>query len=354
MPVVLDPTRSIATGFLLEIIMQMNHLYAVREFGDVFVDAAVRDELGELVFLSLYGRDTVILQFLATFSLPTGQGGRRDFTLVRGVEQHCIGMAAPEKLQKLTGRLPRNNLFGNLTHTWLYREDAIKPDRVNRRALLLRFDETETAFADRTWLLLRELCPVPLLDHWRQPLMTALGAELIMPLATGEAPPIGSVDGARLRVPESFEQIVSMAVAMGALTLDEAVMPADSNHRIEQAAQAVAQAAHAIGRIQADARHDPRQPLFELGDIVWTQGVQALLESGDVIPMSFICRHERGDWGVSSDGYLNDRAIKDGSRIFSAYPIDPAQPCKGFGENTIWVITEADRSVTTLLLPDEY
>jgi len=53
--------------------MQMNHLYAVREFGDVFVDAAVRDELGELVFLSLYGRDTVILQFLCKTACKTFQ-----------------------------------------------------------------------------------------------------------------------------------------------------------------------------------------------------------------------------------------------------------------------------------------
>ena len=49
-------------------------------------------------------------------------------------------------------------------------------------------------------------------------------------------------------------------------------------------------------------------------------------------------------------------AYDDGSagfRILSAYAIDEAKPCKGFGENTLWIITEADRSVTTLL-PLEY
>jgi hypothetical protein len=46
--------------------------------------------------------------------------------------------------------------------------------------------------------------------------------------------------------------------------------------------------------------------------------------------------------------------LKGGSRILSAYPIDPAKPCKGFGDNTLWIITEADRSATTFLLPDEY
>jgi hypothetical protein len=46
--------------------------------------------------------------------------------------------------------------------------------------------------------------------------------------------------------------------------------------------------------------------------------------------------------------------LKTGNRILSAYPIDETQPCKGHGDNTLWIITEADRSVTTFLLPGEY
>ena len=41
-------------------------------------------------------------------------------------------------------------------------------------------------------------------------------------------------------------------------------------------------------------------------------------------------------------------------RFLSAYPIDESQPCEGFGDNTLWIITEWDRSVTTALLPSEY
>ena len=44
---------------------------------------------------------------------------------------------------------------------------------------------------------------------------------------------------------------------------------------------------------------------------------------------------------------MNDASLTDGSRILSAYPIDPAKPSKGYDENTLWIITEADRSVTT-------
>ena len=70
----------------------------------------------------------------------------------------------------------------------------------------------------------------------------------------------------------------------------------------------------------------------------------------------YLTRHSIGDWGqvCREDWDANDKAVEDGSRILSAYPIDAAKPCKGFGDNTLWIITEADRSVTTFLLPDEY
>jgi hypothetical protein len=60
-------------------------------------------------------------------------------------------------------------------------------------------------------------------------------------------------------------------------------------------------------------------------------------------------RHSRGDWGMvcKEDAASNGEALEKGFRLFSAYPLDPARPCKGFGENTLWIITEADRSATT-------
>ena len=49
------------------------------------------------------------------------------------------------------------------------------------------------------------------------------------------------------------------------------------------------------------------------------------------------------------------QAMKTGdTRFLSAYPIDESRPCEGFGDNTLWIITEWDRSVTTALLPSEY
>jgi hypothetical protein len=90
------------------------------------------------------------------------------------------------------------------------------------------------------------------------------------------------------------------------------------------------------------------QPLFPLGQIVATPGALEALNEARQSPVEFLARHARGDWGevCAEDKALNDEAVKDGSRILSAY-----QTKLG---TKLWVITEADRSSTCLLLPDEY
>lgn len=95
-------------------------------------------------------------------------------------------------------------------------------------------------------------------------------------------------------------------------------------------------------------------PKFELGQIVATPGALEALAPLQI--RLYLARHLAGDWGsvCSEDWATNDEAVRDGFRILSAYPIDPAKPCAGYGDNCVWIITECDRSVTTLLLPDEY
>jgi hypothetical protein len=98
----------------------------------------------------------------------------------------------------------------------------------------------------------------------------------------------------------------------------------------------------------------PKLPLFHPGQVVATPGaVDACTEE-----YLFQClkRHLGGDWGhvCAEDAQSNNSALEHDSRILSAYPIDPAKPCKGYGENCLWIITEWDRSVTTFLLPSEY
>jgi hypothetical protein len=90
------------------------------------------------------------------------------------------------------------------------------------------------------------------------------------------------------------------------------------------------------------------RPLFVLGRTVATPGALAVLEKAGQAPAAFLQRHIMGDWGEidPEDRGLNEQALHDGSRIFSVYLTN-----KG---TKIWVITEADRSSTCILLPDEY
>ena len=90
-------------------------------------------------------------------------------------------------------------------------------------------------------------------------------------------------------------------------------------------------------------------PRFKSGNVVMTTGVAELVRQGLVNPVSYLRRHLRGDWGDLSgnDRQQNDAALKSGEdRLFSSYPLSPRLK--------LWIITEWDRSVTTLLLPGEY
>jgi hypothetical protein len=93
---------------------------------------------------------------------------------------------------------------------------------------------------------------------------------------------------------------------------------------------------------------------FPLGNVVITKGVVEKVSLGKVLWM--LRRHARRDWGVVSqeDAAHNNWAVAGEERIMSAYPIRRYLPCKGHGDNCVWIVTEGDRSVTTILLPDEY
>lgn len=90
-------------------------------------------------------------------------------------------------------------------------------------------------------------------------------------------------------------------------------------------------------------------PRFRSGQYVITAGIHDLVVQGRVNLGLLLGRHLSGDWGDldDSDKRANDRAVSSGEdRIFSSYQL--ANDLK------VYVITEWDRSVTTVLLPEEY
>lgn len=98
------------------------------------------------------------------------------------------------------------------------------------------------------------------------------------------------------------------------------------------------------------------KPRFELGQLCYTPGAQALLQRYQVSPFQLLTRHVSGDWGevCPEDAQANEDALEHGSRLFSVYLLPPLAEDPTLTAAKLWVITEADRSVTTLLLPEEY
>ena len=87
---------------------------------------------------------------------------------------------------------------------------------------------------------------------------------------------------------------------------------------------------------------------FSLGQVVSTPGALDALARAGQEPWGFIGRHVVGDWGEldEQDRRENELSVKEGFRILSAYTLSDG--------TKIWIITEADRSATTILLPEEY
>ena len=91
-----------------------------------------------------------------------------------------------------------------------------------------------------------------------------------------------------------------------------------------------------------------KQPAFELGQIVATPGALAALQRSGQQPGEFLTRHVSRKWGDLSDEDRkeNDYSLAHGFRLLSSYRTNAG--------DKLWIITESDRTVTTLLLPEEY
>lgn len=87
---------------------------------------------------------------------------------------------------------------------------------------------------------------------------------------------------------------------------------------------------------------------FRIGQCVATPAALQALERAGVTPLSLVRRHSAGDWGQcdAEDRQANEDAVTHGDRVFSVYGLPTGEK--------VWVITEADRSSTCVLLPEDY
>lgn len=195
--------------------MHPSPLFQIEECPDLYVDACVCDEQRNLVFMSAWGRDTALQEFLARLTLGREENGLERFHIL------VDGRSMPvfpnqELLEKRTTRQFRGTLFGSMLHLWLFDRRASAPDPANHFAFALL--ERNEASHHRLWPLVIETCPLPLLPHWREPVMETLTHHQMLTALPGA---IGNVCAWRLALQlDVLEPSLGELIRRGELTIE--------------------------------------------------------------------------------------------------------------------------------------
>ncbi|OYU82493.1 MAG: hypothetical protein CFE45_27215 [Burkholderiales bacterium PBB5] len=197
-------------------------MHVLLEQSDVFVDALASDHHAQLLFVSAYGRDTSIQQFMARLHQSSRDGGVDELTALThyGAKQALkVLVGDPKRLEKTTGRMPRTGLLGNLVHAWIFDPAVLQVDHAARSAWLINHRTTaeidKDALKAEAWRLVKDLSPVPLLDDWAQTTLRHVQASggVVSPQC------IGSIHAVRIELSEDFPAWVSRGVQDGLLSV---------------------------------------------------------------------------------------------------------------------------------------
>lgn len=205
-------------------------MYQIEEFPEVWADACVRDSEGRFLFLSLYGRDGSLMQFIAAMELGSKEGGVQRFHLQgEGGERHRAEVGGTDRLSKQATRLPKQNLFGPLSQMWVFDKGLQTPDRANRIGWALHccaggnqaeYSEPGEQLRERTWRLIQSLSPVALLDHWRADVLQwCQDKDAAQLMGSSLYPVLGRVHAMRVSLSDHFATFISEGVKAGRLRL---------------------------------------------------------------------------------------------------------------------------------------
>lgn len=167
-------------------------LYRIAECPDLMADACVSDDRSNLIFLSLWGRDTAIQEFLARLSLGNDERGLTEIHLLTDEDARLlVAVNNIDALDKCTTRTFRRTLFGSLVHLWLFDKRCLHPDKSNATAFAI-LPKGTADHTQRLWRLVQDTCPLPLLDHWCDAVLGLLQSRsMLSPLSLALGPVTG-------------------------------------------------------------------------------------------------------------------------------------------------------------------
>ena len=206
--------------------MSDTHLMQLDEAPELFADAVLVDAYDKLLFISLWGRDTAIQEFLTRITLSQNDDGLQSFCLAVDANGESrrkrILIGETKRLDHYSGRMPSQNVFGDMAHLWLFDRLVAEPDLSNRRTIALfresksQTNEVSHNARHRIWQVAKSLCHLPLLDHWAPTVINTFYQRDWIKDLSG----IG-VDGAMidLRFGDEIEDEISNLIMEGILTL---------------------------------------------------------------------------------------------------------------------------------------
>lgn len=191
-------------------------MFILQEQPDVFVDACAANHHAQLLFISVFGRDTSIQQLLARLHQTSSDGGVDDLSLCAqyGAQPLMkVAVGDPRRLDKVTGRMPRTGLLGNLVHAWIYDPALHTVDHAAQAAWIFNLRGDDDAERATAWRLVKDLSPVPLIEAWRSAVLDHITASggFIRPQC------LGTVHAVRIELNADFTQWVSDGVRSGRL-----------------------------------------------------------------------------------------------------------------------------------------
>ncbi|MCX8984271.1 hypothetical protein [Citrobacter portucalensis] len=159
----------------------MTTLLQLNDVPHIMADGYVCDERRSLIFISLWGRDTAIQELLARLTLKN-EDALTQLTLTDDALHEHLLFPDPSNLDKFSSRHPQTR-FGTLVNLWLFDKRCRIPDRTNAQAFLL-LQRDDPHWSKRIWALLKETTSLPLLDHWRDWILTLLQtSQMLIPVS---------------------------------------------------------------------------------------------------------------------------------------------------------------------------
>lgn len=147
-------------------------LVTIKEQADIFCDAFVGNNNG-ILLMSIFGRNTSIHQFISRLELPYHEGGIEtlNFNAIDVFDGSCgYKVFDAKNLKKISGKV-YNTIYGDdLLHMFVYNKSTTKIDYGNNSTVILENDNAISS--DQLWSLIKELSPIPLLDSWKQQVLS--------------------------------------------------------------------------------------------------------------------------------------------------------------------------------------